>query len=257
MLFSDLHTHTVFSHGKGTIEENFNRANEIGLAQLGISDHGLGHLMFGVKKKNIAVMRQEVERLNAKGKPTRVYLGIEANLTDFDGNIDLTWEEVKLFDYVIAGYHKASAPSDFGSFFSYNLGGIFRDLVKAKPDEKFTQAYIKAIKSGKIDIISHLNLGVRTYVKEVGKAARDYGVMIELNGKGVAMTDEELAELNNLGVTFIINSDAHTPDRVGDVGKPLAAAERAGIPESRIVNLCGPVDMEFFASRKSTSVTKK
>lgn len=256
MLYSDLHTHTVFSHGKGTIEENYNYALKIGLTQLGISDHGLGHLMFGVKKKNIAVMRQEVERLNAKGKATRVYLGIEANLTDFDGNVDLTRDEVKLFDYVIAGYHKASSPVDFKQLFTFNLGGIARDFFKAGVDLRFTAAYVKAIKSGKVDIISHLNLGVKTDVREVGKAARDYGVFIELNGKGVAMTDDELCILRDLGVTFMINSDAHTPDRVGEISKPLEAAERVGIPTKQIINLNAPLDMDFFRKRKNIDIIK-
>ena len=33
----DFHTHTIFSHGKGTIEQNVMRAREIGLAAIAIS----------------------------------------------------------------------------------------------------------------------------------------------------------------------------------------------------------------------------
>ena len=41
----DFHTHTVFSHGKGTIEQNVMRAREIGLAAIAISDLSLPELM--------------------------------------------------------------------------------------------------------------------------------------------------------------------------------------------------------------------
>ena len=59
----DLHTHTVFSHGKGTIEDNVKAAVEKGLETIGIADHGPGHLTYGVKRENFPVMRKEIERL--------------------------------------------------------------------------------------------------------------------------------------------------------------------------------------------------
>lgn len=52
-ILSDYHTHTIYSHGKGTIEENVEAARKIGLKILAISDHGPGHMGFGIKKKKI------------------------------------------------------------------------------------------------------------------------------------------------------------------------------------------------------------
>ena len=43
MIF-DWHTHTVYSHGKGTIEDNVRIAHERGLREIAITDHGPGHL---------------------------------------------------------------------------------------------------------------------------------------------------------------------------------------------------------------------
>ena len=50
VLFGDYHTHTKFSHGKGTVEENARTAREMGLKQIAITDHGLGHIAFGLRK---------------------------------------------------------------------------------------------------------------------------------------------------------------------------------------------------------------
>ena len=41
MAFADLHTHTKFSDGKGTVREMVDAARLGGLATLGISDHSL------------------------------------------------------------------------------------------------------------------------------------------------------------------------------------------------------------------------
>ena len=255
MIYADLHTHTVYSHGKGTIEENYNAALRCGLTQLGISDHGLGHIMFNVKKKEIAVMRQEIERINAMGKPTELYLGIEANITDTEGGVDLTYSQAALFDYVIVGYHKAVKPISFSQMFKFNLNAIVKSAFKNRPvDKTFTRAFVKAIESGKVDIISHLNLDVRVDVTEVGKAARDYGVLIELNGKGVALTDDEIDKLVHTGVMFIVNSDAHSPERVGEISKPMVVVERMRIPHERIVNMCGPLDIRAMRNRKRTDI---
>ena len=42
-LTADYHTHTIFSHGKGTILENALSAKEIGLKSIAITDHGFSH----------------------------------------------------------------------------------------------------------------------------------------------------------------------------------------------------------------------
>ena len=44
----DYHTHTTFSHGKGSIEDNVKVAAEKGLKAVSISDHGPGHIFYGL-----------------------------------------------------------------------------------------------------------------------------------------------------------------------------------------------------------------
>ena len=58
ILTSDYHTHTVYSHGKGTVLENALVAKEVGLKEIAISDHGFSHPAFGLTKRKLPKIRK-------------------------------------------------------------------------------------------------------------------------------------------------------------------------------------------------------
>ena len=59
-------------------------------------------------------MREEVDILNEKYKDQiKILLGVECNILDNKGNIDLTENIAQYFDYVMAGYHFGSVPTSF------------------------------------------------------------------------------------------------------------------------------------------------
>ena len=105
------YTHTVHSHGKGSIEDNVKEAISKGLKTIGISDHGYKHMMFGVKSKDIYKMREEIDKLNLKYTDIDILLGMECNILDENGNIDINDNIADLLDYVMAGYHFGSTPT--------------------------------------------------------------------------------------------------------------------------------------------------
>ena len=105
-ILADYHTHTVYSHGKGTIEDNVKVAISKGIKTIGISDHGYKNIAYGVKIDDFKKMREEVDILNEKYKDQiKILLGVECNILDNKGNIDLTENIAQYFDYVMAGYH--------------------------------------------------------------------------------------------------------------------------------------------------------
>ena len=59
-LTADYHTHTVYSDGKNTFLENFRRAKEIGLEEIGCTEHGFSHLFRGLKCKELAQYIREL-----------------------------------------------------------------------------------------------------------------------------------------------------------------------------------------------------
>ena len=60
ILTADYHTHTPYSHGKNTVLENATAAKAAGLKEIGITDHGFNHILFGLKRKKLSALRAEI-----------------------------------------------------------------------------------------------------------------------------------------------------------------------------------------------------
>lgn len=183
-------------------------------------------------------IKERLKAINKKHK-VDVLFGIESNLISLDGDLDITPEEVKDFDIVVVGFHKLFMPKTFAGWFNFLIPNTFRiGRPSRKRIEKNTQAFIKAIEKNDIDIIAHLNTG-RCYVDcvEIAKVAKEHDVYIELNGKRLAFTDQEMLDMAATGVRFIINSDAHRSRNVGLNNKALTLIERLNISEEQVVNL--------------------
>ena len=67
--------------------------------------------------------------------------------------------------------------------------------------------------------------------------AKQKGIYVELNGKRINFTEDEIRTMTAEGVKFIVNSDAHTPDRVGEVNNGLNLIYKYDIPLSQVVNI--------------------
>ena len=91
LLYGDYHTHTLYSrhhHGKGTVLENASVAADKGLKQIAITDHGFNHEFFGIRRKNIPSLQEDI--LNAKEiTGVDILLGVEANIISLDGDVDV------------------------------------------------------------------------------------------------------------------------------------------------------------------------
>ena len=94
----DYHTHTVFSHGKGSIEDNVLSARKLGLKAVAISDHSVGHRAHGVRQSSLKKMRAEIDRLNEVYKDIEIYLSMEANFTQNGSKVDITLEELEVME---------------------------------------------------------------------------------------------------------------------------------------------------------------
>lgn len=242
ILTSDYHTHTTYSHGKGSVLDNAKAAKAAGLKEIGISDHGFAHPAFGLRKRKLSSLKKECEdATQLTGVKTLV--GIESNIIGRDGTVDLKPALYDNFDIFLAGLHKF-VEFKIGTFFSVSAPDILATYFKKKEVSKGlikrnTETFISVIKKNPVDVITHLNFFCFADVTEVGKACADYGTYIELNSKKVHLSDDEIEKLLKTDVSFVIDSDAHTPDRVGEISLVLSMIKRLNFPTDRIMNIDG------------------
>ena len=221
-LLADYHTHTKYSrnhHGKGTIDENVRSAYEKGLRQIAITDHGFNQKMYGVRRKDIPQVKKDIEEAK-EHYPIDVLLGVEANLISSKGDIDIIDSDYDDLDILLCGFHRLVKSTSAREQFGFVL----------------KNAYINAMRKYRIDIITHLNHACKVDVEKVARVAKETNTLIELNGKRLGMSDEEIMTCYKLGCKFVINSDAHSPNRVGDCHLGLQAALRLRLPDNVIVN---------------------
>lgn len=257
ILTGDYHIHTPYSHGKNTVLENALKAKELGIKEIAITDHGFNHVLFGLRRKKVDKLREEIE-FAKKETGVNVLMGVESNVTSNDGATDFLPSDMAKFDVYLCGMHEVLWFKNLSN--AYNL--FFKNYVAylrgKKPSQKIidntTKAYINVIKKNPVDVITHINYKCCCDVVEVAKCCADYGTYIEINTKKHHISPEELNAMAQTGVRFLINSDAHAIDRVGDTKIAEELLSDANISLDLIDNIDGRTPNFRFAQYKKENL---
>lgn len=236
----DIHTHTTFSHGKGSIEDNVKVALQKGLHTIGISDHGPGHVTYGIKRSDVAVMRAEVLRLRQKYPQIEILLGVEANIMNPSGHLDVMPHELEQYDYVLAGYHYGifgEAPFRASVLHSVNFLREHTGIHPRFARHWNTEMTIKALYENKIKVLTHPGDKGEFDIAEIAKACADCGTWMEISNWHKDLTVKSIQIAAKEDVKFILSSDAHVAERVGGFEGGLQRAIEANLDLKRIVNL--------------------
>lgn len=245
----DLHTHTVYSHGKGSIEENVRAARERGLHAVGITDHGPGHFFIGIRgTAAFWKIKKEIAALRRKYRDVEILFGVEANIVDMDGTIDVPTPVMRELDLLLVGYHKLVRPKSLAAFWqgARNFWAGWTRSASASLRAGNTAAITAAVRRYPIDAITHPGLQIDIDTAELARVCREHGTLLEINSSYGNELDPYIKAALPSGVGFVINSDAHEPGRVGDFAQAYELVERLQIPRERIANLEG----NLFAKRR-------
>lgn len=234
-LVADLHVHTISSgHAYSTVNEIITAAAEKGLEAVAFTDHGPAmpggahRYHFG----NLLVLPE-------KEKGVEVLRGVEANIIDREGDIDLPEEFLSRLDLVWVGLHTPC-------------------LQPAS--RKFnTQAMLNALNNPYVDGIVHPgNPDFPIEAEVVVRAAAEKGKLLEINNssfisitrRGSKATCLEIARLiRRYGALAAINSDAHIAQDVGSFDLALEIAREAGLGPEQVVNTDRKILHEFLRRR--------
>lgn len=219
----DLHTHTLASgHAYSTMKEMAETAKEKGISLLGITEHSMK--MPGTCHEFYFQNLKAVERSLCG---VELLLGVELNIINFDGKVDMKESLLKQMDIAIASFHiPCIAPGTI---------------------EENTNAAIKVMQNPYISILGHPDDGRFPFDYErLVKAAKDTHTILEINNSSLSPksfrpnareNDKILLEwCKKLEVFVIMDSDAHTASAVGNHENSFSLLKEIDFPEKLIVN---------------------
>lgn len=224
----DLQMHSRYSDGASTLSEIVEGCLERGWQYCAVTDHSYGlPIARGVPMDKLKQQHREVDALNRKYKGRfRMLKGIEANILA-DGRVDMTRDELRLLEIVVAAPHS-----------------------KLRSSEDQTLRLLTAIDTPGVNILGHprgrmsgSRAGVQADWDRVFARAAQMGVAIEIDGDpsrqdiDYALARRALAA----GCLFAVDSDAHAVSQLSFTETAIAHARLAGIPRERVVN-CWALD---------------
>lgn len=239
-LTADYHTHTYFSHGRGSIECNVREALLKGLKRVAVTDHGFSQPLLGMTGEKLMHMRGIVDGLNRKyAGRIEVLLGVEANVVSMKGAIDVPERFLPLLDVLGVGLHRAvltlSQPYVWRVKWALNASKVLR-MLKEGLARACTEALTAAMRRYDVDFVSHPNYHYPVLMAPLAEAAAATGTALEINSAHGLPDAQDLRAALGCGALFSIGSDAHRPENVGEFARALKLAREAGIPPARIVN---------------------
>jgi putative hydrolase len=222
-LIADCHCHTLASgHAYSTIKECAEEASIRGLELIAITDHGPAmpvgpHPFYFQNLKVIPESLFEIEILK----------GIEANIVDYDGKLDINEMNPDELDIVIASHHQP--------------------CLRSSTREDNTRALLGAMANKHVNIIGHPDDGrVPLNYEELVRAAADSGVLLEMNNSSLRPTSFRLNARENYikllelcmkhQVSIIINSDDHVHTDIGESREAMELLKELGFPKELVAN---------------------
>ncbi|MEI7027813.1 histidinol-phosphatase HisJ [Paenibacillus sp. y28] len=253
-MFIDYHTHHArCGHASGSLEEYVLRGIEIGLAQLGLSDHmPLLHVDPATYLPGMAMPMQElpqyVDEAFRLKEQYKEHIDIRVGL---EGDYIEGWEaEIERivraypWDYVIGSVHFLG---EWDISDSRQLAGWEgKDVLEVY--KQYYDAVQKAARTGYYDYIGHVDVikrfgyrppqaqwdnEVLALERETLDVIQASGLAMELNASGLRMPVEEmfpsrriLEYAHRIGLPLTIGSDAHQPERLAQYLDQAAALLR-------------------------------
>jgi DNA polymerase (family 10) len=238
------HCHTNWSDGAATLEEMAAAAKRLGLKYLGIGDHSQSLTVArGLTPDRVHKQQAEIDALNDRLKGIKLFKGTECDILA-DGQLDFDDQLLADFDYVVASVH-----SHFG-----------------QTEGEMTERIVKAVSHPSVTMLGHATgrlllrrEGYRVDVEAVLRAAARHGTLIEINAHPQRLDLDwvHCKRARELGVTLVINPDAHSTSDLAYYGFGVDVARRAWLEAKDVFNTRSLAEVTRVLKRKRQGAGKK
>ncbi len=219
----DLQMHTNATDGRDSILDMARKAKGLGYEYIAITEHSKAvKVAGGLDEKQLAKHLKRIDKAQERIEGIRILKGVEVDILP-DGSLDLEDWVLKECDVVIAAVH-------------YRFG---------MPEEEMTQRIIKGISNKNVDIFGHPTgrliierPGYAVNIKELIKAAKDYGVVLEINAHPdrLDLKDIHARLAKDNGVKLVISTDAHSAKQLELMRYGVFTARRAWLEAKDAIN---------------------
>ena len=233
LIEADLHTHTCAStHAFSTIKENCRYASRYGLRGIAMTDH-----MTAMEDSPHEWHFHNMSCLPRAISGVYVLKGVELNVIDSEGNVDMKESLLKKMEWCVASMHRTV------------LDGSDRDAN--------TRAYLKLCENPYIDVIGHPTTDAFPYdMEKCLKAFKEYGKLPEVNESSIVTKDgsrrnciEMLKICKKYEIPVAVDTDAHYCELVGMVTESEKLIEELGFPIRLVENASWENIVERVRSR--------
>ncbi|GAA4470232.1 helix-hairpin-helix domain-containing protein [Nemorincola caseinilytica] len=231
-----IHSHSKWSDGVHTLEQMAIAARDAGLEYLVISDHSQTAVYAdGLKPERVAEQHQEIDALNARLAPFRIFKSIESDILG-DGSLDYADSVLATFDLVIASVHS-------------NL---------KMTEEKAMERVLRAIRNPYTTILGHptgrLLLSRKGYPldhKTIIDACKEHDVVIEINAhpRRLDMDWRWIAYAQERGVLLSVDPDAHSIEGYRDTYYGVMVAQKGGLLRQNNLSSYTRAELEAFLEK--------
>jgi DNA polymerase (family X) len=234
----DLHVHSNWSDGKGSIEEMALMAKRSGYEYIAITDHSLSaRIANGLSIERLYEKKEELESVCKKVKGIRILMGSEVDILG-DGSLDYPDTVLRDLDVVIAAVHSG-----------------FK-MERAKMTKRITNA----LKNPFVHVLAHPTgrlIGERdpydVDLDEVFKTAKQFGKAIEVNSHYLRLDlkDINIRKAIDMGIKLVISTDSHNTDQLTLMRLGVATARRGWAVKRDIINTMGFKELSNFLKIQS------
>ena len=218
-----VHNHTTWSDGVDPLNSFVQACRSRGYEYVVISDHSKNaHYAGGLKEEKVVKQMQEIDTLNKKLAPFRIFKSIECDIL-VSGDLDYSNDLLKQFDLVIISVHQ---------------------LLKMD-EAKATKRLIKAIENPYTTIMGHISgrqllirPGYPLNYKKVIDACAANKVIIEVNANPYRLDIDwqHIPYALQKGVMISINPDAHSIAEIENIHWGVEAARKGGLTKDMTWN---------------------